>query len=301
MKKLLLIDTYNFLHRAYHAIPKTFRDKDGNPTNVIYGFTSMLINLFGQLKPDYVLAALDNEKPTFRVENFTGYKAHRKPLDIEFSSQLPGVVEVLKAFNIRTWELDGYEADDIIGTACNKFGGKVDIVIVSNDRDLWQLVNEHVSIMVPGKGDFVEWIGEKEIMTRLGLKPHQIIDYKGLRGDPSDNIPGVHGVGEKTALKLVSQYGSIEEIYKNISKIEPPSLREKLANNAEEAVISKNLTSIITDAPFSLTLEDCKYSEFSKVAVRDLLQRYNFRSLIRRLGFEIKETPKPDESQLQLL
>lgn len=305
-KKLLLIDTFNLLHRAYHALPKTFRDLNGNPTNIIYGATGMLINMFDQLKPDYVIAALDNDNPTFRVEDYTSYKAHRKPVDIEFSSQLPGVFEILKAFGIKTWEVDGYEADDIIGTACKEFQDKADIIIVSNDRDLWQLVNENVTVMVPTKGDVVEWIGPKEIDTRLGITPIQIIDYKALRGDTSDNIPGVHGIGEVTALKLIKEYSSIEELYRNIAKVQPKSLQEKLANNAEEAVMSKHLATIKTDVPIKLELGDCKYIELNKIVLKGVLEKYNFKSLIRRLGFEVPTTNRKtaatnDESQLQLL
>jgi DNA polymerase-1 len=144
--------------------------------------------------------------------------------------------------------------------------------------------------MIPTTTGKAEWIGHDEVIARLGIEPEKVPDYKGLRGDPSDNIPGVHGVGEKTALKLVKEFGSVEEIYKNIDKIEPLSLREKLANNAEEAVMSKSLATIIKDVPVTVNLDECCYHEFNKTHVKDVLQKYNFKSLIRRLGF----TPEGD-------
>lgn len=299
-KKLLLIDTFNFLHRAYYALPKTLTDSKGNPTNAVYGVTAMLISVFNQLKPDYVVAAMDSIEPTFRVEDFTGYKAHRKPMEDDLSSQIPKVLEILDAFGIKQIMVNGYEADDVIGTTAKEFGGEVEVVIVSNDRDLWQLATEGVVIMIPTKGNGSEWVGPEEVEKRMGIKPKQLIDYKALCGDPSDNIPGVYGVGEKTAKKLMDEFGSVEKIYKNIDKVKPDSLKEKLANNAEEAVMSKHLATIVTDVPMDVTLGDCKYSDFNRAKVRDVLQKYNFRSLIKRLGFDITDKPKKDPDQLEL-
>lgn len=300
-KKLVLIDTFNFLHRAYHALPKTLSDSEGNPTNAVYGVTSMLITLFDALKPDYVVAAMDSMEPTFRVEDFTGYKAHRKPMDDDLSSQIPKVMEVINAFGIKDIQVNGYEADDIIGTLAKEYEGEVEVVIVSNDRDLWQLVSDDVSIMVPTKGNGTDWIGPKEVEKRMGFTPDLLIDYKALRGDPSDNIPGVHGVGDVTAKKLIDQYGTLEDIYKNIADVKPDSLKEKLANNAEEAVMSKHLATIVTDIQLNVSLDECKYSDFNRASVKDVLQNYNFKSLIKRLGFEAKKEVEVDENQLSLL
>lgn len=303
-KKLLLIDTFNFLHRAYHALPLTLTNSKGQPTNAVYGVTSMLISVFDQIKPDYVVAALDSKEPTFRVEDFTGYKAHRKPMDENLAVQIPMVIEVMEAFGIKILQVNGYEADDIIGTLTAKHTDNgMDIIIVSNDRDLWQLVDKDVLIMSPQKGNSVEWVGPDEVVKRYGFKPEQLIDYKALRGDPSDNIPGVHGVGEKTALKLIEEFGTLEEIYKNIASIEPVSLREKLANNAEEAVMSLHLATIIKDVPIDdFDLKEAKFTEFNKLAVKDVLQQYNFKSLIKRLGFDTNSsTTKVSEDQLTLL
>lgn len=299
-KKLLLIDTFNFLHRAYHALPKTFTDEHGSPTNAVYGVTSMLINVFNQLQPNYAVAAMDSRKPTFRVEDFTGYKAHRKPMEDDLAVQIPKVLEILTAFGIKQVTVDGYEADDIIGTVAEDLKEEVDIVVVSNDRDLWQLVDEGVTIMMPSKGNVVEWISPDEVIKRMDITPDHIVDYKALRGDPSDNIPGVRGVGDKTATKLIKEYGTVEEIYKNIALVEPKSLQDKLANNAEEAVISKKLATIVTDVSFDLDLKECKYTEFNRGAVRDILQQYNFKSLIKRLGFDISTPDKEDSTQIGL-
>ena len=307
MKKLLIIDTFNFLHRAYHAIPSTFRGPDGQPTNAIYGVTSMIINVLEQIKPDYMVAALDGQEPTFRVGEFTSYKAHRKPMEDDLQVQIPKVLDILDAFEIKKILVEGYEADDVIGTVATKLKGKVDIVIVSNDRDLWQLAGNGNIIMVPGKKGEIDWMGEKEVDARLGFPAEQVADYKGLRGDPSDNIPGVYGIGEVTATKLLQKYGTLEEIYRNIETIEPESLKKKLVESYEQALMSKKLAQIILDVPFQLDLEDCKYSSLNKIKVKETLEKYNFKSLLRRMGFEVeggslkgREQKTPD-NQLILL
>jgi DNA polymerase-1 len=159
-------------------------------------------------------------------------------------------------------------------------------------------------VLTPSNGNTGEWIGVDEVRARMGFEPKQIIDYKALRGDSSDNIPGVHGIGEKTAKSLIETYGGIEEIYKNIDKVEPASVREKLANNAEMAVMSKNLATIDTNAPVTLVLKDCKYNQFDRTAIKAVLERYNFKSLLKRLGLDIsasKRTEEVDKDQMKLL
>jgi DNA polymerase-1 len=298
MKKLLLIDTFNFLHRAYHALPTSFRDSRGEPVNAVYGVTSMLISVLDLIKPDYAIAALDGIKPTFRVEDFTGYKAHRRPMEDDLSSQIPKVFEVLDAFGIKSIVVDGYEADDVIGTMSKRFANDTNqAIIISNDRDLWQLVNKNVVIMVPSTNGKTEWIGYEEVEKRMGFSPSQVPDYKGLRGDPSDNIPGVHGVGEKIAVKLIQQFGTVEEIYTHLDQVEPASLRDKLTNNSEEAVLSKKLATIVTDVPVTVNLEECCYYSFNKENVKEVLQKYNFKSLIRRLGLEPTESKETSNGQ----
>jgi DNA polymerase-1 len=304
MKKLLIIDTFNLLHRAYHALPNSFRDKSGEPVNAVYGVSSMLITLLAKIKPDYVIAALESKTPTFRVENFTAYKAQRKPMEEDLSIQIPKVLEVLDAFGIKQLQVNGYEADDVVGTVTKKYSDKNEVVIISNDRDLWQLAEGNTMVGLPGgKGD-VDWVGGKEAEARLGFKPEKIADYKGLRGDPSDNIPGVFGIGEKTATRLIQEFGSVEEIYKNIDKVKPDSLREKLLNCAETAMMSKKLAELILDVPVDVNLDECVYKEFNHGKVKEILEKYNFKSLLRRLGFgvdlEVKKKEEPLKEQLPL-
>ncbi|MFA6981446.1 MAG: 5'-3' exonuclease H3TH domain-containing protein [Patescibacteria group bacterium] len=302
MKKLLIIDTFNFLHRAYHALPTSLTDKDGNPTNALYGVTSMIISVFELVRPDYIIAALDGKKPTFRVEEFTGYKAHRKPMEDDLSSQIPKVFDILDAFGIKRVLVDGYEADDVIGTVAKEYSHDLEVVIVSNDRDIWQVVGNNVTIMSPStkRGAPTDWVGEKEVLSKMGFTPNLIPDYKGLRGDPSDNIPGVYGVGDVTAKKLIIEYGTLENIYENLAKVEPESLRTKLAECSEQAVMSKRLAKLILDVPMDIKLEECAYKEFNQMKVRDILERYNFKSLIKRLGFDPDKAKGPEINKDQM-
>jgi DNA polymerase-1 len=244
-----------------------------------------------QVKPDYVVAAVDSDKPTFRVEDFTQYKAHRGPMEEALNSQIPKVMEILDAFGIKRIVADGYEADDIIGTLATRFASTdLNVLIVSNDKDLWQLVNDNVLIMIPNTKGEIEWLGVKEVVARMSFEPKFMVDYKGLRGDPSDNIPGVFGVGEKTAKSLIAKFGTVENVYHHIDEVTPDSLRSKLINCAETALTSKKLAKIIVDMPLSITLGECKYLDFNKSRVVEVLKRYNFKSLIRRLGFEVDTT-----------
>jgi DNA polymerase-1 len=267
----------------------------------------MILNILEQIKPDYMVAALDGKEPTFRVEEFTSYKAQRKPMEDDLKVQIPKVFEVLDSFGIKKIVVEGYEADDIIGTVATRFKDKVDIVIVSNDRDLWQLAGNGNIIMVPGRKGQIEWMGEKEVDAKLGFKADRIADYKGLRGDTSDNIPGVYGIGEVTATKLLQKYDTLEEIYKNIDTVEPESLRKKLVESYEQALMSKKLAQIIIDVPFQLELEECRYREINKIEVKEVLEKYNFKSLIKRMGFEVdgrrgnSNEPEVPDNQLTLL
>lgn len=306
MPKLLLLDTFNFLHRAYHALPPTFRDSNGEPTNALYGVTSMLINLISQVKPDYMAAALDGQKPTFRIEDFTAYKAHRKPMEDSLASQIPKCLDMLEAFGVKKVLVEGYEADDVIATIAVSSSDKTDVIISSNDRDLWQLAGKNVMLMVPDQKGKLDWVGREEVVARLGFPPEKIADYKGLRGDPSDNIPGVYGIGEKTAIKLISEFGSVEEVYKNIEHVTPESLKNKLVENYEQALMSKHLAQLIMDVPVGVKLSDLKYAGYDKSKVFSELSKYNFKSLMKRLGFEIeagggnKTSKKEEDNQLGL-
>lgn len=285
MKKFLVIDLFNLIHRAYHALPKEFSDKEGNPTNAIYGVSSMLITVIQQVSPDYVVAVLDTAVPTFRHVDFTGYKAHRRPMENELSVQIPRIKDIVSSFGIKMISTDGYEADDLVGTIAVKNSKRFQMILFSNDHDLWQLVNENVLIMLPStKGDKIEWIGEKEVLIRLGVTPNQVPDYKGLVGDQSDNIPGVHGIGGKGAANLIKEFGTVEEIYNNLDKITTESIRKKLIDGYEQAVMSKKLATIDTSTPIDFSLEDSRYGKIPLEKIVPIFEFYNFKSLLKRLG-----------------
>ena len=304
MKTFLIIDTFNFLHRAYHALPLTFRDVAGEPVNAVYGVSSMLINLLDTIHPQYAVSALDSKEPNFRAEKFVSYKAHRKPMENELSVQIPKVIEIMGAFGIKNISIPGYEADDIIGTLVKKFSKDVQLIVISNDRDLWQLTPYGAKIMIPDKNGSFFYIDNITAKEKFQLDPTQIVDYKGLRGDPSDNIPGVYGIGDKTAKLLLDKYSSIENLYANINSVTPESLRKKLVENYEQALLSKQLATIDLEAPLTIDLEECAYSDFNRGRVKNLFEKYNFKSLAKRIGFDSSTSgSKKDvpENQLSLL
>jgi DNA polymerase-1 len=300
MRKIVIVDTFNFLHRAYHAIPKSFRAPDDTPTNAVYGVTSMLISLINETRPDCIVAALDSRKPTFRSEEFSNYKAQRKEMEDDLKVQIPLVFESIDLLGIIKINCEGYEADDVIGTLVTKLESEEQnqIYIVSNDRDMWQLISNNVFVLIPNtKGGF-DKIDEEEALKRLEFDKKRLVDYKALRGDTSDNIPGVYGIGEVTAKKLISQYETVENIYRHIDEIKPEGLKTKLVESVEMAYMSKKLATIILDAPIQFKIEDCQF----KLAISDelvtFLTKMNFKSLLRRLNVDIDK--KLPENQLNL-
>lgn len=292
MKKVVIVDTFNFLHRAFHAIPKSFRAPDNTPTNAVYGVCSMLISLVKETNPDCVLAALDSQKPTFRSEEFSNYKAQRKEMDEELKIQIPIVFEAINQLGIQTINCEGYEADDVIGTLVTKLKSEAQIYIVSNDKDMWQLIDENVFVLIPNTKGTFEKIDETEAFKRLEFDKNRLVDFKALRGDSSDNIPGVYGIGEVTAKKLISKYSSIEDIYKHIQEIEPESLRKKLIENIETAYMSLKLATIVTDAPVRFNLEDCNFNFQPSKELVELFTKLNFKSLLKRINVDISKPSK---------
>jgi len=301
MKKLVILDTFNFLHRAYYAIPKSFRAPDNTPTNAVYGVCSMIISLINEIKPEYVIAALDSKKPTFRVEEFSNYKAQRKEMDEELRVQIPIVFDAIEKMGILKVNCEGYEADDVIGTLVERYQGSFEIFILSNDRDLWQLISPNVKVMLPNtKGTFEE-VNNNNVKSRLEFDKQFLTDYKALRGDTADNIPGVFGIGEVTAKKLISEYQTIENIYSNIEKIKPESLKKKLVESVETAYISKKLATIILDCPIVLNIEDAKLKPGVSEELVELFEKLNFKSLLKRLNVPEKKLDKKNEvSDLQM-
>ena len=300
MKKVVIVDTFNFLHRAFHAIPKSFRAPDSTPTNAVYGVSSMLISLIKETNPDCLIAALDSQKPTFRSEEFSNYKAQRKEMDSDLKSQIPLVFEAIDLMGVYKLNCEGYEADDVIGTLVTKLKSDAEIYIVSNDKDMWQLLDTHVHVLIPNtKGGF-EKVSQEEANKRLEFDKKYLIDFKALRGDVSDNIPGVHGIGEVTAKKLIEKYNTIEKIYQNINNVTPETLKNKLAENVEIAFMSKKLATIVTDAPIRINLEECHFNFKPSKELIELFSRLNFKSLLKRLNVNIDEKEKKIEDQPSL-
>lgn len=282
--KVILIDGNSLLYRAFFALPH-FSTLENQPTNAVYGLTMMLLRLLEEEKPDIILVAFDSREKTFRHEEFTEYKAHRKPTPDELAAQIPIAREVIDALSIPVLEVAGVEADDVVGTVARKAESEdYDVLIVTGDLDALQLVNQKVRVMVNVKG-VTETIvyDEDAVEYRYGLKPWQLPDYKALKGDPSDNIPGVPSIGDKTASKLVSEYGSLENILSHVGEVEPAKLRNNLLEFAEQAKLSKRLATIVTDVPVDIELEKCKYRRPDYKRLRELFKQLEFRSLLKRL------------------
>lgn len=291
MERLVILDGNSLLNRAYYALP-LLTNSEGIHTNAIFGFTNMLLKIQEEIKPDYIVSTFDRKAPTFRHKEYDEYKAGRKKMPEELAEQFPLVKDMLKLFAINSFEIDGFEADDLIGTLAKFAEGKgIEVYIVTGDRDALQLAADNIKVVITKKG-----ITEKEIYDRkrmieeFGVTPTQFIDVKGLMGDASDNIPGVPGVGEKTAFKLIKEYGSIEEVYKNIDKISGKKLKENLSENMQSAIFSKKLATIVVDAPIEINLSDIKSKEDYNV---EELKRFFFKLQIKSL---VDRLPKSENS-----
>lgn len=304
--RLVLIDGNAILHRAFHALPP-LTAPDGSLVNAVYGFTSMLLKIVGDLRPTHLAVAFDRPKPTFRKQMFAGYQAKRPKMAEELSSQVAKVHEVVGAFGIPIYEVDGYEADDVIGTIAKKASmlQRVNasainqVIIVTGDRDILQLVvDEKVFVYMPTKGlSEAKLYGEKEVIERMGVVPAQIPDLKALAGDASDNYPGVNGIGPKTAQGLLKAFGSIEELYRGIkekdgrAKVLPETVLTKLAHGAEDAVLSKDLATIRIDVPMPIDLAETKLKTLDTPAAHKVLEDLHFQSLLKRLGGAESDQP----------
>jgi DNA polymerase-1 len=284
-KKLILIDGNAIIHRAYHALPP-FTTKKGELVNAVYGFSSTLLSVIAEFSPDYVACSFDLAGKTFRHEKFEEYKATRVKGDDELYAQIPRVKQVVEAFNIPIYEMAGFEADDVIGTVATQIkqlGQEIETIIVTGDMDTLQLINDTTSIytMRRGLSDSLMYDSEK-VFARYGISPDQIIDYKALRGDPSDNIPGVKGIGEKTAVTLLQKYLTLDGVYKNIEEIKG-AVKDKLVRDKAQAYLSKELATISLDAPVTFELEKAVLHDFNRETIVALFSELNFFSLIKRL------------------
>ncbi len=289
MKKLVVVDGHALAYRAYHALPLDMSTSKGEPTNAIYGFTSMLLNVLKEEKPDYIAVAFDSGK-SFRHESFSEYKANRAKMGEDLAFQLRRIFQIVEALGIKSIAVEGYEADDILGTLARKASEEgVETLIVTGDTDAFQLIGPKVRVLTSGRrfSDTILYDREK-ILERYGLEPHQLADFKALVGDKTDNIPGIPNVGEATAVRLLRKYGSIEGIYQHLDEITPPRLKELLEENRERAFLNKTLVTIRTDIPLNITLEDLRYQGYDEEKVKEIFRELEFRSLYKRLP-EVEE------------
>lgn len=280
-KKFIIIDSNSVLHRAYHALP--YLSSNGVSTNGVYGFMSMLIKVIKEQKPDYLAACFDVSKKVFRHEFFEGYKAGRKKTDPELVEQFPIMKEFFKAMDVPVVEKEGFEADDLIGSICKNFE-EVDTFVLTGDKDSLQLIDENTFVLLMKKGiSDVETYNEQVFRDRYGVEPGQFVDVKALMGDKSDNIPGVTKVGEKTALRLISDYGTLDGVYQNLDK-EKGKLKENLENDKDMAFLSQRLARISCNIEIDNTIEDYAFSAGDLEKCYSLLEKYNMKSLISRAG-----------------
>lgn len=301
MKKLVLIDGHALVHRAFHALPPSMSSPNGIPTNAVYGFVSVLIKTIKDLKPDYIVATFDLAGPTFRHEEFAEYKAHREKAPDDLHVQVPLIKEILGAFGIPIYEKEGFEADDLIGSIAEitKKHKDIQTIIATGDLDTLQLVEGEKVIVSSLKGGINDIIiyDEKRVEERYGIKPKQMVDFKGLKGDPSDNIPGVPGVGDKTAAMLIQKFGSIEKLYESIAaktqntkrktqkKELSDKLIQKLLDNKDMAFFSKKLATIIRDVPIQFDVKNAEWRKnIKKEELGKMLQDLGIYSLIKRIN-----------------
>lgn len=283
-KKFIIIDGSSLVHRAFYALP-LLKTANGHYTNAVYGFTTMLVKLLEQMKPDYVAVAFDKGKVTFRNDIYKEYKGHRKVTPPELSEQFPLVKELLQAFGVCVLEEGGYEADDIIGTLSIKAQEDGhDVFIVTGDKDALQLISPKTKILLTKKGiSDMEVFDEQAFHEKYGIPSSRQIDLKGLMGDSSDNIPGVPGVGEKTALKLLAEFGSLEEILNNIERVSGNKLQEKLRENSEIALLSKRLATIVRDMSINYSAADFVIQP-QLDRLKELMVLFEFKSLQGKLA-----------------
>jgi DNA polymerase I len=281
--KYIIVDGSSLIHRAFYALP-TMTTSSGYFTNAIFGFTNMIIKLVADLKPAGVVVAFDKGKHTFRNDDYSEYKAQRKPTPSELSEQFPAAREVLDALGITVLELAGFEADDIMGTLAAQATADQEFLIVTGDRDALQLVNEYVHVLLTKKGisEFEE-VDPIAMTFNYGFTPAQVIEMKGLMGDTSDNIPGIPGVGEKTAKKLIADFGSIDGVYENIDKVSGEKLKEKILANRDMAYLSKKLATIVCTVPVPTDMAQYAIKPDME-KVRAVAEKYEFRALPTKLS-----------------
>ena len=283
--KIIIIDGNSLINRAYYAIQRPMITKSGLYTHGVYGFLNILNKIHNDYSPDYITVAFDRKAPTFRHIEYAEYKAGRKKMPPELAMQLPLLKEVLDAMKVKMLEIDGFEADDIIGTVAKKAEAEgFEPMIITGDKDELQLATEKTKVLITKKGiSEFELYDEAAMIEKYGFTPEQFIDYKGLMGDQSDNIPGIPGVGEKTALKLIQEYGSVANLIANVDQVASKTLKEKIEDNAQLAIMSRRLATINTEVPIEINFEEFKAEEPDYDVLIDLYIKLEFNSFLKKL------------------
>lgn len=292
-RKLIIIDTYSLANRAFFALPP-LATSNGQPTNAVYGMAMMLLRLLDESKPQFMLAALDSSSPTFRHREYSDYKGQRLKMEDSLRTQIPIIKELLAILGVPALEEPGFEADDLIGAYAKYAAGQgLEVELVTGDRDAFQLVGPGITVKYTRKGiTEVDTVDREYISNRYQLAPEQLIDLKGLMGDSSDNIPGIPGFGEKTALKYLHQFGSLDAIYENIEKIERSRDRELFLNYRDQAYLSKKLATIVTDIKPAIDLQDCcREKPYERQKLYEFCVKYEFKSLAKKFA----EDGQPEE------
>jgi len=276
-ENFFIIDGHSQLYQAYYAITGLTTPK-GQPINAVYGFTRMLRKIIKEDKPCYMAIAFDTKGPTFRHIEYKEYKSHRKPTPDDLVSQIPLLYDVINAYNIPLFAIQGFEADDIIGTISKKLSKKnIECTIITIDKDMDQLIDKHIKIFNPRKKEIRD---TEKLRKEKGIEPENVIDILALGGDSSDNIPGIPGIGYKTALKLIREWKSLENVISNVDKIKGKKKQVNLLKYTELARLSKCLATIDTEVPLDFNLEACRLTNFNNIKLNELFTNYGFKSFI---------------------
>jgi len=302
-ERLVLFDGNAILHRAYWAFPLSLTTKKGEIVNAVYGFSRIMLKVLEDLKPEFVICAFDLPGPNFRHQEFIGYQAHRPEMEVDLASQIDRVHQVVETMGIPVFAQSGFEADDVLGTLsklAKKRRKNLEVVIVTGDKDIFQLVEKRIKVLIPNKG-FADptLFGPRKVKEALGVRPDQIVDYKALSGDSSDNYPGVPGIGPKTACQLLDRFSTLDKIYKNLDKVERESVREKLEEGKDSAFLSQKLARIVTNLELKLKFKQARFSRQKAIGAIELFEELGFKSLLRKLsGSSIRKKP---EEQMSLV
>ncbi|MDO5292448.1 MAG: DNA polymerase I [bacterium] len=302
-KKLVLIDGHSILNRAFYGIPD-LTNSEGLHTNAVYGFLNIMFKILEEENADYLTVAFDNKAPTFRHEMFTEYKGTRKGMPEELREQVPLIKEVLHAMQITTVERPGYEADDILGTIAKMGESKgLEVSLVSGDRDLLQLATDRIKIRIPKTkrgGTEIENYNTQDVIDKYGVTPPQIIDLKGLMGDASDNIPGVPGIGEKTAAKILAAFETVENAYDHIDEVSPKRARENFEANYDQAILSKKLATIKTDCELDYTMEDATFDNMFNEEAFMIMKRLEFKNILNKFSSDVEVSNSVEEQFIKV-